>query len=873
MNIEEFSYEFNSVGAENLISKLRQMEYETKQLDSSVSHLSKRFGSLFNLLLKSSVPPAFVKMIGDQAMAFSKQAAYLDKLSQVSGISAKNIQQLGYTLYKFGGDTDVATKSLTSLKDKIDQLKDLRRKGQEVFSDLFTIKRKFGLSLNGAEDPLTLLKQIAATMDKLSKDKQIKFAKALGLDDATFLMVKKGIKSVEDELYKAQKYVLFDEKDIATSVKFEDTIKEIGADIEVISKSFSFGALPQLQKFLNVIKEVTNYLSEHPALVKGIGLVTFSAGLTGLLQLLQAVPAKFIAGTAAVTTFGAAVGIANEELERYKEGDKEHSLLGQLEENNLKGTAQALYQIFSALSKFGEFKFSEGIKELDGFFDKIVEADTEGKDPFSNFIRSIREFQEELSQTKEEIENSLEEPLEKVGNVLDELIDEFDNSEFNKSINNIIDNISDYGSEVGETLSQSYKNIETSDFSSESIKTELGVLYDKTKAEIIRLSEISERAIIEEATSIYNTFKINFESIKNYLSKNSSQWIEDAKAATKSLYDKIKNTISSLYTEYTSNNESKDQQKISKVKDSAIDNIKAFFLKTLEVLTTAFHELPNWAQSAIKSGLKSFLVTWLLTGGNTKNASIVGSYMAINTALNERIKEGDENAKTYQEIVDSMSIGYAKNKVLSGGDDTMAAKGAMTAGVDEILEQLSKSKIKDDWKILKTISDHKSAIQAGTSVYAASSMMQHWGLSPKVANTAAVAIGGGEYLIDKGIEKIKDIFSKISNFLTKNEEAVNNLNTTLKNKETILNTANDYFGLNPNNPAFPISQAVSPLSNIQNDNIANSNNNVTINNIMNVSGGNPAEVQRAAQRGTESSLYRSLGMRGAADSVTLGSRN
>ena len=202
MNIEEFSYEFNSVGAENLISKLRQMEYETNQLDKSVSQLSKRFGKLFDFFLQSSVPPAFIKLIADQAMLFSKQAAYLDKLSQTSGISAKNIQQLGYALYKFGGDTDVATKSLVSLKEKIDQLKELKNKGQEGLSDLFTIKRKYGLSLNGAEDPMTLLKQIAATMDKLSKDKQLKFAKALGLDDPTFLMVKKGIKSVEEELYK-----------------------------------------------------------------------------------------------------------------------------------------------------------------------------------------------------------------------------------------------------------------------------------------------------------------------------------------------------------------------------------------------------------------------------------------------------------------------------------------------------------------------------------------------------------------------------------------------------------------------------------------------------------------------------------------------
>ena len=358
MNIEEFSYEFNSSGAENLISKLRQIEYETQQLDDAASHLTSTFGKLFDSFLRSSVPPAFIKMMADQAMVFSKQATYLDKLSQTSGISAKNIQQLGYALYKFGGDTDVAIRSLVSLKAKIDQLKELRKKGGEGLSELFTIKRKFGLSLAGAEDPMTLLKQIAATMDKLSKDKQLKFAKALGLDDATFLMVKKGIKSVEEELYKAQKYVLFDEKDIQTSVKFEDTIKEIGADVELISKAFSFGALPTLQKFTDKIKTVTNYLSEHPELIKGMGLVAFSTGAMGVLRLLETVPTKFLAGAGAVTAFATAVGMANEEIARLdNDKTKEGTLLGALDEAGLKGTSKGVEQVFRSLKKFGEYDF------------------------------------------------------------------------------------------------------------------------------------------------------------------------------------------------------------------------------------------------------------------------------------------------------------------------------------------------------------------------------------------------------------------------------------------------------------------------------------------------------------------------------------
>lgn len=868
MNIEEFSYEFNSTGVENLITKLRQMEYETTQLDKSVSSLSKRFGKLFDFFLNSSVPPAFVKLIADQAMTFSKQAAYLDKLSQTSGISAKNIQQLGYSLYKFGGDADVATRSLVSLKEKIDQLKELRKKGQEGFSELFTIRRKYGLSLNDAEDPMTLLKQIAATMDKLSKDKQLKFAKALGLDDATFLMVKKGIKSVEEELYKAQKYVLFDEKDIQTSVRFEDTIKEIGADIELISKSFSFGALPQLQKFSDKIRDVTNYLSEHPEIVKGLGLVTFSAGLTGAIKLLGAIPTKFLAGTAAVTAFGTAVGMANEELKKIEEtGSKDGTLLGDLDNEGLKGTSKAVEQIWRMLSKFGEFKYIEGLKQLDGIFDKIVEADPEEKDPLTRIIKSIRRVKKEIETTKTEIEKKLETPLDKAGKQIDNLISEFDSSKIKKNIDNTYKAIEEYATGIGKNISNSYEKIEKQNFSLESVKNELNTLYENAKNEIIRLYTIAEDYVIKQAKDIYNSFKINLNNIYSYITGNSSKWIEDTKETTNNLYDRIKKTISEFYSQYTGgNSENADQQKISKLKDDSVNSIKSFFTKTLEVLTAVFNELPAWAQDAIKSGLKSFLVTWLLTGGNTKSATMVGTYMATQAALNRKIKEGDENAPTLKEISKKMAKGYLRGKIFSGGDEGVAAGAAMTSAIDETVEQLSQSKIKDDWKVLKFISDHKSAIQSTTSAYSWASLLKSWGLPDKVANSIGIAAGGGEYLIDKSIDKVKDLFGQLTSFLSKNEESLGNLNNTLKSNENFLKSIYDNMGLDPRNTAFPLSSAVLP--GIQNDNISNSN--FIVNNTMTVNGGNPREVQNAVSNATTASLHKFNNIRNSADFVTVG---
>ena len=116
MNLEEFSYQFGVNGAENLIAKLNQIETETENLDNAAEHLGNTFQKLFDYSLRSAIPPAFIKMVMDQAMAFSRQADYIDKLSQTSGIASRTIQQFGYALHKFGGDVNTATAQLDRLQ-------------------------------------------------------------------------------------------------------------------------------------------------------------------------------------------------------------------------------------------------------------------------------------------------------------------------------------------------------------------------------------------------------------------------------------------------------------------------------------------------------------------------------------------------------------------------------------------------------------------------------------------------------------------------------------------------------------------------------------------------------------------------------------
>lgn len=395
MNLEEFGYQFGVNGAENLISKLNQIESETEDLDNAVEHLGNTFQKFFDYALRSAIPPAFIKMVMDQAMAFSKQAEYIDRLSQTSGIATKTIQQFGYALHRFGGDVTTATAQLDHLQTQFEKFKKPIAKGGGIASELAQLAKLHKIDLRGVTDSVDLLKAISVRMEKLSERKKLELAKAFGLDDSTFLMVKNGLKNLEESLYKAQKFVLFDDKEIRQAKEFEDTLRDIADNITLISKSFSFGAIPSMQKFANIMRTVTDFLSEHKQVVKGIGLSAFGAGAYGIFRLLNLIPTKFLKGAAGVFGSGLGIGMINESVDKINRGYKDKTLIGTLENVGWKESARYLELIYRTVYDLTNNQSLEGLKNL---------ADAIGKD-FG--IESLQK--ENIEKSQKDTEDAFEE--------------------------------------------------------------------------------------------------------------------------------------------------------------------------------------------------------------------------------------------------------------------------------------------------------------------------------------------------------------------------------------------------------------------------------------------------------------------------------
>ena len=392
MNLEEFGYQFGVHGAENLISKLNQIERETEELDEAAAHLGNTFQQVFDLSLRRAIPPAFIKMVMDEAMAFSKQAEYIDRLAQTSGISAKSIQQLGYALHRFGGDVSTATMQLDQLQGKLEKFWKPVNKGGGLASELAQLSKKHKVDLRGVTSSIDLLKAISVRMEKLSERKKVDLARAFGLDDSTFLMVKKGLKSVEEALYKAQKYVLFDDKEIRQAKEFEDTLRDIADNITLISKSFSFGAIPEMQKFANIMRTVTDFMTEHKEIVKGIGMTAFGAGAYGLFRLLNFIPTKFLKASAGVFGTGFAIGTVNEEIDKLDRKKKDLTFVGDLENAGFKKAAKYYEAILRAIHDLTTNKsFGGFIRLFEMIFGKPAGTFKKAVDDFSSTTEEYKD--------------------------------------------------------------------------------------------------------------------------------------------------------------------------------------------------------------------------------------------------------------------------------------------------------------------------------------------------------------------------------------------------------------------------------------------------------------------------------------------------
>lgn len=375
MLMDVFGFLFETEGTEDVKSELSQIDKKTEEVKRDTDKLSTSFSDLTRAL----APLAAAYGVLKASMDFSKEAEQIGFLSQMSGISAQSLGELGFAAAQFGGDINSAASAVMGLQRNLLQL---RRTGS---GPLVQAGMMYGISLS--MNPEQMLKNIAKRFETLSAPMQMDLGHMLGLDNATIMMLQGGLKQFTEQLEKAKKYTFIDDKMVERARALMKVNRENAAIWEGIKNILVDYINPFVLGLLEIVRDIGEYLFEHKTIAFTIaaGIAAIAVAMLPIKAIGAAILAFFTGWGGVLVAIIAAIALIGDDVEHYLKGA--NSLLGEFVKQfpELKGAADST--IASIQSMWNALKSGEA-------WDKV-------KAQFNAWSAEISAFWDRFSQTEE----------------------------------------------------------------------------------------------------------------------------------------------------------------------------------------------------------------------------------------------------------------------------------------------------------------------------------------------------------------------------------------------------------------------------------------------------------------------------------------
>lgn len=374
MLMDVFGFLFEAEGTDELKAELSEVDKRTKEVSQDANKLSDSFSDLTRAL----APLAAAYGVLKASMDFSKEAEQIGFLSQMSGMSAQALGELGFAASQFGGDINSAASAVMGLQRNILQL---RRTGS---GPLVQAGMMYGINIS--TDPEQMLKNIAKRFESLSAPMQMDLGHMLGLDNATIMMLQGGLQQFTEQLEKAKKYTFIDDKMVERARALMKVNRENAAIWEGIKNVLVDYINPFVLGLLEVVRDIGEYLFEHKTIAFTIagGIAAIAVAMLPIEKIGAAVLGFFTGWGGALVAVTAAIALIGDDVEHYLKGA--NSLLGELVQQfpELKGavdsTITAIQNMWEAL-KSGEAwntvkaQFNAWSSEIAAFWDRFAQTE------------------------------------------------------------------------------------------------------------------------------------------------------------------------------------------------------------------------------------------------------------------------------------------------------------------------------------------------------------------------------------------------------------------------------------------------------------------------------------------------------------------
>lgn len=390
MILETFAFLFHTDGTEKVQKEIKDLKGTTDQVTESNSSLKKGFEEILSVI--APLTAAYVALRG--IMNFTAENDQLWQMSELSGVSARAISELGFAMSAFGGNVNTAAHTIQNLQM---QIMNLRRTGS---GPLLHAGMMYGIGFS--TDPNKMMENIARRMQSLNTMQKLDLGSMLGLDNSTILLLSKGVENLRKEMERAKKYTFIDEKAIEQSHEFRRTFSEFSAIIGGIGIDLATVIMPYANDIMTFVRDTFYDLKKHKFLLLEIAAIigTITGGF-GIFQLITNPIAQILAALAAISVIG-------EDIYGYFNGMD--SYLGQMAAKcpELK---QALDSIGEAVKNAWQYVQSGDMyKDIKAEFDRVkkwwdetpleekkVQIQAVLSEAWDNIVKKMNEYKTEIN--------------------------------------------------------------------------------------------------------------------------------------------------------------------------------------------------------------------------------------------------------------------------------------------------------------------------------------------------------------------------------------------------------------------------------------------------------------------------------------------
>lgn len=417
MILETFAFLFSTQGTEKVQKDVKDLKRDTDKVVEGNNALKQSFEEILGVI--APLTAAYTTLRGFMDFADGKDQLF--QLSQLSDLSARSIAELGFAMGEFGGNAQTAAHMIQNLQQ---QITTLRTTGGGA---LLQANMIYGVGIS--TDPVKMMENIARRMESLTAAQRMDLGRMLGLDNATILLLSKGVKNLREEMERAKKYTFIDDKTVEQAHEFNRTFEEFSALFASIGTSIATTILPYATDLVALGRDALAYLKEHKFLMLEIaGIVAaMSASLVNWKGIFGALLSP--AGQIAAALLAAAVVI--EDIYGYFNGMD--SFIGDLAakspelKNALDSIGESVKNMWSYISS-GDM-YNDLKQSWDDFVKWWNDTPLEAKEGqiYAALSESLKTSKEKLIEYKDDINALWRQFVEENKDTLDELANYFKN--------------------------------------------------------------------------------------------------------------------------------------------------------------------------------------------------------------------------------------------------------------------------------------------------------------------------------------------------------------------------------------------------------------------------------------------------------------